>query len=368
MKYCTRCVMPDTRPRLTFDENGVCSACRWSEEKRSEVPWQARREELQALCERHRRRNPSGFDVLVPVSGGKDGSYVSWKLKHEYGMHPLAVTVTPPLPFPLGNENLESFIRSGFDCVRVSPDLRVSGRIGRKGLVEQGQPLIAWIMNVQTVVFRIACLFRIPFVMFGEEGEVEYGGTTKLKDRACYDLEDSVRIYLSGNDPRRLVGEFTEKELYWWLYPPEEEFRALAPDIAHWSYFENWDPYEHYLLAKEKCGLREVESRCVGTYNNFSQTDTSLYDLHTWLMYLKFGFGRCTQDACIDIRRGAMTRRQALGLVQRFDGEPPDAYVEGYLDYFRMSRAEFDAAVDRHVNRALFEKADGRWRPTFVPR
>ena len=85
-------------------------------------------------------------------------------------------------------------------------------------------------------------------------------------------------------------------------------------------------------------------------------------------MYLKFGFGRCTQDVGIDIRRGAMTRKQGLSLVRLYDGEYPEKHVDSYREYFQLTAAEWDAVLDRHANRALFEKKDGRWLPTFTPR
>lgn len=368
LRYCTRCLMPETRPRIGYDERGVCNACVWADEKKSgAVDWQARWAQLLALRDKHRARSRDGFDVLVPVSGGKDSSAVAYKLKHDLGLHPLCVTLAPPLTFPVGDANLRRFLDHGYDHVHVTPNPAVGRRIARRSFEEQGQPLLAWIISVQTAVFRVAVQFQVPFVMFGEEGEVEYGGSNRLKNRPFYDLDDAIGMYLSGNDPARFSALATDKELYWWRFPSKEELRALGPEIAHWSYFENWDSYAHYLLAKDKCGLQEMESRCVGTYNNFAQTDTSLYDLHCYLMYLKFGFGRCTQDVGIDIRRGAMTRKQALALVRRYDGEYPEAYVPGYLEYFGMTQAEFDAALDRHANPKLFRKEAGRWVPTFVP-
>ncbi len=359
--------MPETRPRIGFDERGVCNACIWADEKKQIVDWGSRGRGLEKLCAENRSRNANGFDCLVPVSGGKDSSYVAYMMKHRMKMHPLTVTIAPPLSFPLGDRNLENFIYSGFDHVRITPNPDVGAKIAKTAFIEQGQPLMAWIISVQTVILRCAVLFNIPFVMFGEEGEVEYGGSDKLKNQACYDLDDTVKIYLSGNNPQRFIGEFTEKELYWWLFPAEREFRSLDPKIAKWSYFENWDSYEHYLVSKEKCGLQDEPERCVGTYNNFAQTDTKLYDLHCYLMYLKFGFGRCTQDVGIDIRRGAMTRKQGLALVRRYDGEYPEPYIKDYLNYFGMTQDEFDAALDRHANHNLFKKVDRHWRPTFTP-
>lgn len=360
VRYCTNCLMPATRPRITFDERGRCNACVWAEEKKSAVDWGRRRQELLEYCARYRSADGRP-DCIVPVSGGKDSSYVAYMMKHELGMHPLCVNVAPPLEFEVGRKNLENFIQAGYDVLRVFPNQVITRRISRRALIEFGQPLLSWIINVQVAVFKVAINFGIPLVMFGEDGEVEYGGSSKLKNTAVYDIEDSIKLYLSGIRPELYRDEFSEKELYWWLYPGESDFRKAGLAIAHWSYFENWDPYQHYLVSKEKVGLKETPIASVSTYNNFAQTDTCLYDLHTYLMYLKFGFGRCTQDVGIDIRRGAMSRKQGLQLVKMFDGAYPEIYEEQYLDYFSMTREEFREVLGRHTNRELLHEVDGAW-------
>lgn len=357
--------MPDTRPRITFDHNGVCSACTWAQEKRESIDWDARWKLLESLCDA--QRSTRSFDCIVPVSGGKDSSYVAYMMKHRMNMHPLCVTIRPGLALPIGEKNVLNFIESGYDHIEVTPDPRVTQAINKIGFVEAGRPLLGWMTAVQTAIFRVAVQFKIPLIMFGEEGETEYGGTKKLRHQHYYDAEDSVQIYLSGHDPQQYRSLFPEKALYWLTYPSAEEMREVGVSAAHWSYFENWDPYEHYLVAKEKCGLQEHAERSSGTYNNFAQTDTSLYNLHVYLMYLKFGFGRCTQDVGIDIRRGAMSRKQGLALVRKLDREDPEAYIPQYLEYFEMTRAEFDEVLAKHVNKSLFRRVGSSWEPTFEP-
>ena len=364
LRRCTNCLMPETRPRISYDKRGVCNACQWAEEKRTDVDWEARWKELEAFCDKYRSQNEN-FDCIVPASGGKDSSYVAYMMKHKLGMHPLCVNVVPPLTFDVGVQNLKNFIEVGFDCVMINPNPLVAKEISKKALIEHGQPLLSWIINVQVAIFKTAINFNVPFVMFGEEGETEYGGSSKLKNSAVYEIDDSIALYLSGIGPEQFETEFSEKELYWWKYPSEDEFRNSALAIAHWSYFENWDPYKHYLLTKEKFGMKGKATNSVGTYNDFSQNDTCLYDLHTYLMYLKFGFGRCTQDVGIDIRRGTMDRKQAVELVKQLDGAYPDPYVEQYLEFFDLSREEFEAVLDKWANKDLLEKVNGRWRPIF---
>ena len=83
------------------------------------------------------------------------------------------------------------------------------------------------------------------------------------------------------------------------------------------------------------------------------------------MMYLKLGFGRATQDAGIEIRRGAMTREQAINLVNLYDGLYPEEFIQTYLEYYQMTHADFDHVIDRWANKSLFKKVAGRWEPLF---
>lgn len=366
LKYCSNCLMPETRPRITFDEQGKCNACLWALEKKK-IDWAPRWNELEKLCAHFKERNKGRFNCIVPVSGGKDSSYVSYMMKEKLGMNPLCITIRPPLENEIGVQNLLNFIYHGYNHITITPDPEISKIIDKESFIADGRPLHAWMISVQTVIFRCAVLFDIPFVMWGEEGETEYGGTTKLKNEVGYTQEDSIKLYLSGVNPRKFTSKIPEDKLHWWLFPPEEDIKRVNPIMAHWSYFENWDPYEHYLVAKQKLGLQEKSERCNATYNNFGQTDTNLFDLYIYLMYLKFGFGHATGDVGIDIRRGAITREQGISLVKLYDGEYPEPYIEGYLKYLNMTLSEFESVLDEHANKKLFKKENGRWVPLFEP-
>jgi len=217
-----------------------------------------------------------------------------------------------------------------------------------------------------TAVIRTAMNMNISLIFYGESGEVEYGGSTETKNRAIYDIEYMKRIYLSGGYDKVLdQSELTDSELYFFKFPNVNECKDKKVDFAHWSYFESWDPYRNYLTAKEYCGLEEADGSNSGTFTNFAQNDQALYALHVYMMYLKLGFGRATQDAGIEIRRGAMDRDQATNLVRLYDGLYPDDFIETYLEYYQMTMPEFNAVIDKWVNRDLFEKVSGKWSPTF---
>ena len=364
LRWCRNCLSMSTRPRIQFDSYGWCNACNWAEKKKT-LDWAARQRDLEALLNRH-RRNDGRFDCLIPVSGGKDGSYVAYNVKHKYGMHPLAVTVTPALPLPLGEENLRSFVASGYNHISINANSEAMRALNKTGFIEMGFPYYGWLICMQAAVVRTAINYGIGLIFYGEDGEVEYGGTTETGRNPLYRPSYMKKIYLEGGYDRVLERSgLSGDQLYFFQFPTDEECEKADVDIAHWSYFENWDPYRNYLVAKEYCGLKEAEGSNAGTFTNFAQNDQAFYALHTYLMYLKFGFGRANQDACIEVRRGAMDRAQALNLVKLYDGVYPDCFLAQYLDYYRMSKIEFELVLDRWVNKSIFEKVDGRWRPLF---
>ena len=362
--WCKSCLAMSTRRRIQFNEAGHCGACQWKLRKES-LDWDSREKELNKLLDHHRSSNGE-FDCIVPVSGGKDGSYVAHNLKNKYGMNPLCVTVTPPLQLELGKKNIESFIESGYSLITINVNPETMRFFNKKGLINIGFPYYGWLSAIQTIPPSIAMKFGINLIFYGEDGEVEYGGSNETADKPIYDFKYMKEIYLenqSYNSFQSMIEEANEKglkDVSLFKFPKNCSEDIL--DITHWSYYENWDPYRNYLIAKEFCGLQESESVNSGTFTNFAQNDQALYSLHTYLMFLKYGFGRANQDASIEIRRGALSREQAINLVKLYDGLFPEQFLDLYLDYYRMSEEDFLDVLDSWANKEILEKIDGKWQ------
>ena len=366
--WCKNCLNMSTRPRITFDSRNWCNACQWMEEK-AEMDWRPREKELVQLLDKH-RSTTGNFDCIVPVSGGKDGSYVAYNLKHKYRMNPLTVTVKPALSLDVGDKNLFNFIQSGYSHIHISCNPVILDRLNKYGFIEKGFPYYGWLIAIMTAVIRTAVNFKIPIIFYGEDGEVEYGGSTESKHNSMYDIEYMKRIYLEGGHEKvfdRIAKDtdISEADMSFFRFPKDEEVSEVGLSFTHWSYFKPWDSYRNYIVAKEHCGLIEKDDGNPDTFTNFSQNDQSLYALHAYMMYLKFGFGRATQDAGIEIRRGSMTRGQAINLVQMYDNAYPHELIDTFLDYYRMTKNEFDSVLDNYVNKELFEKIEGIWQPKF---
>ena len=205
--------MPETRPRMKFTSGGLCTACEWADIKK-QTDWKKRKNELRNLCDGIRGK--SQWDCIVPVSGGKDSTYVADKMKNEYDLNILTVTITPPLETEIIQNNLKNFLEKGFDNIKVTPNPEITREINKKCFIEQGRPLNGWTSCVQSVMFKFATNFRIPLVMFGEEGETEYGGTTEMRYVPYYDADYAIKVYTEGNNPGMYVDSYKEGELSLW--------------------------------------------------------------------------------------------------------------------------------------------------------
>jgi N-acetyl sugar amidotransferase len=353
-----------TRPRISFDDQGLCNACVWAKKKQS-LDWVDRESKLQKLLGAH-RRSDGRFDCVVPVSGGKDGSYVAHTLKTKWGMNPLSVTIKPPLPTELGEANLQAFIASGFPHIAISPDPEAMRTLNRRGLIDMGFPYYGWLVAITAAPVEIAARFGIDLLFYGEDGEVEYGGSTETDTDPEIRVEYMKRVYLEAGYEKVMTNAgLSAQQMQFFSFPDDDLLARGALKRFNWSYFENWDPYRNYLVAKEFCGLKEAEKSNAGTFTNFAQNDQFLYALHTYLMYLKFGFGRANQDASIEVRRGAMDRDQAVELVRIYDGHYPEEFEALYLDYFKLTADEFHRVLNNWTNRDLFQVEGSNRVPKF---
>jgi len=362
IQYCKKCLNISSRPRIEFNEEGVCNACQWAENKMKSVNWEKRWNKLEELCDKYRCKDSSKWDILVPCSGGKDGSYVAWRMKHDLGMNPLCATLLPQTQTELGKENLENFKKSGFDHIAITPNLQVYKKLAIRGFKEQGRPKMPFVTGISTVTLKIAINFNIPFIMYGEEGESEYGGAMTQAENPKINREYLIKYYYSGHNTEKYLDQFSKKDLSWWLLPADKDMEKINLFPTHWSHYENWDPAVHFKLAKEKCGLQALKGVSEGTFTNYAQLDDVLQDLHAYMMFIKFGFGRTTSDAGIEIRAGRMSRNGGVELVRKTDGMFPEKYLPDFLKYFEMTEEEFWKVIDSFAHKELLEKVNDRWK------
>ena len=363
VKFCKKCVISNQRPRITFNEYGICSACEFSEYKKSKIDWNIREKELVELCNKHRKNNGE-YDILVPCSGGKDGSFVAHQLKYKYGMNPLTVTWSPLIKTAIGIRNLTNFVKSGFDNILGTPNGDVTRKMTNLCAIHMGDPFQPFIYGQYNFPLRIAVQNKISIIMYGENGEVEYGGDMKTAHTPTRELIDQSKTYFSGMGPDFwLAHGITDKDLHYFKAPSFDDITSNNTELHFMGYYKFWDPQENFYYCQKNTGFEINDMRSEGTYSKYASLDDELDGFHYYLMYLKFGIGRATSDAAHEIRDGKITREEGQALVRRYDGEFPNKYYKTFLEYCGMKPEEFQAMCDSWRSDHLWSKSvNGDWK------
>jgi N-acetyl sugar amidotransferase len=359
LRYCKLCLYPETKPDLWFDDHGVCNAC-LNFQHRAEVDWDKRRAEFLSVVDKYRSKDGSNYDCIVPVSGGKDSHYQLLRLL-EAGMTPLCVTATTDDLSPIGRRNIENMKKLGVDYIEVTTNPVVRRRINKFTLQTIGD--ISWPEHVTifTVPVRIAVQHKIPLIVWGENPQHEYGGpaasTTKnVLDRRWLE-EFGGLLGLRVSD---LVGQvgIERRDLIQYTYPTDADLAQVGVTGIFLGHYFPWDGYRNALYA-QGYGFETMPQMVEGALANYENLDNHQMGLHDYFKYLKYGFGRATDIACNHIRRGRLTRRDGLALVQRHDGKFPWTYlgkpIADILGEIDMPVEEFVEICDRWTNKKLFK-------------
>lgn len=362
VRFCRKCTVSNQRPRITFDEHGVCSACNYAEYKRKHIDWNEREKELVDLCKRYRKSNGE-YDVIVPCSGGKDGGFVAHQLKYKYDMNPLTVTWAPLRATEVGRRNLDAFIASGFDNILGTPNGKVTRLLTHLTFKYLGDPFQPFIYGQYNFPMHMAIKNNVSLIMYGENGEAEYGGDTSHAFRPDRDIRDQDRHFFSGLPPEFWTEHgVSETDLMPFMAPKYDDLLRNRTTIHAFGYYKFWDPQENFYYCMENTGFMPNTERSEGTYSKYASLDDRFDGYHYYLGYMKFGIGRATSDAAHEIRDGKITREEGVGLVKRYDGEFPRKYFKEFLDYANLSEQEFHEIVDSWRSDHLWERTNGKWR------
>lgn len=358
--FCKNCTISNQRPRITFDNNGICSACNFSAFKKK-LDWKKRNDELQRLCNKFRKNNGE-YDVIVPCSGGKDGSYVAHQLKNFYGMHPLAVTWSPLVKSEIGKKNLENFIKSGFSHILGQPDPEITKKLTYFSFRDIGEPFQPFVYGQSNFPLSIALAYNVKLIMYGENGEVEYGGDMKnayIPTRTMSDYSKHYFSNLSPNDMKKY--NLNDRDLFPFYGPELKRVEEENIEMHFYSYYKYWDPQENFYYAKKNCNFFVNEERNEGTYSKYASIDDEIDGFHYYMSFIKFGIGRATSDSAHEIRDGKITREEGINLVKKYDGEFPKKFFKVFLDYIDIKEDEFYEIVDSWRSDHIWKKKNNKW-------
>ena len=367
INFCKRCIMPNSRPRIVFDNDGACNACLHSDEKKK-INWEKRKIKFLELVKEIKDftlKAKSQYSCIVPWSGGKDSTSIALKLKFEYGLNPLLVTFSPLIENECGVFNRNELSKMGFDSILIKPNQKVSKLLAKRFFIERGNPKVAWDAGVNSAPLTIALNYKIPFVFYAEHGESEYGGLVlDHESQKKRDIREVIEHQV-GDFPQNWVSEnISEDDLATFIYPNEDDLKKINITAYYFSYFFKWSMLENFNYVRKQMPNFKThpKKRTKGTFTDFDSLDDKIDCLYYYMQYIKFGFGRATRDACRMLQNDQMTREEAINLARKYDNEFPEDDFKEVLKYLEINEEEFEKIVNKHRNNEIWKTSrNNKW-------
>ena len=372
MKYCARCLYPENaKPTIIIDEeDGICSGCKYHESRHKlEVDWSERERIFEQILDEARRikkERGNQYDCIIPVSGGKDSHFQVYILKVKYGLNPLLVTFNHIYNSESGLRNLENLVeKSGCDLIRFTANPHSVKKVSRFMLETVGDLTWHYHAGIMTFPFRVAVEKNIPLIFWGEHGFAELTGIVSLEDFVEFTKWKRKEHDMRGFEPEDVVkksqGKISMEDLYPYMYPTDEEIEKTGVRGIYLSNFYFWNAKQHAEIMMDKWDFSPISYKRDRTFNLYAKIEDHANDVHDYLKFLKFGYGRATDDASMEIRHGRMTREEGIAMVREYDSNEPST-LESYLDFLGLSKEEFYRMVEPMRDPAIWEKTNRGWR------
>jgi hypothetical protein len=325
---CCACVLPDNYPGISFDSDGICNFCR-SHDEASYLGAAALEKALHEAANGERPR------CIVPVSGGKDSTYVLYYLTKVLGLETIAVNYDAGFTHPEASANLQRVAkRLGVELVTVRSHRQKRLLVGNlRAYLEQPAPAMVPLMctgcrvgivggackvarerKINTIVMGFSHIEEAPFkanALAGDGGSVLRGLAQNLLQ-----------------NPRYLAfgGPFTQAADYLHSYARVRAWgralRLLHPGIRMISFF---DYIEYHPERIQREVSSEVGWSCPDPENSW-RFDCTIKLLLNYLYDVSWGFTADHDYLSARIREGYITRAQALSALGRQDASAGSAF------------------------------------------
>ncbi|KKS42995.1 MAG: hypothetical protein UV05_C0034G0003 [candidate division CPR1 bacterium GW2011_GWA2_42_17] len=365
MKYCTRCLYPANHPlNITFDNEGVCSGCRIHEEK-DRLDWADRKNKLAKILNSYRSNTGRNYDCIVPVSGARDSYFIVHTVKNVFKMNPLLVTYNKHYNTKIGIRNL-AYLRTIFGCdiltLTVSP-AKVK-KITKATIKLLGSIYLHCLAGQTVFPVQTAVRFKIPLIIWGTHQGLDQVGMFSHTDEVEMTRKYRKDHDLMDQEAEDLVGQFnlTESDLTPYFYPHDKEIEKVGVRGIYLGNYIRWDSKAQHeqMIAR----YRYETAKQKKTFDTYNDVDCFNYsDLHDWIRFLKWGYGKVTDHASREIRLKRLTREQGIVLVNKYQNIPPDqSRLKLFLDWLGISEKELLASIDQKRHPGIWRQINNSWQ------
>jgi len=358
MNYCKKCLFPETKPDLYFDDAGICDSCHSADRKHgllNAIDWKKKAKQFEDLVENAKKIKKGIYDCIVPVSGGKDSTYQVLRAKNKHGMKVLAVTFDQFDQTDIGRYNLKILQEIGVDHIHFTLSPIVVKKLVKKGLELVGDPY--WVNHVGmfTVPYLMAVNFQTPLVIYGENPQLEYGGPEASRD--SFIMDKRWRQEFGGmrglRESDMIDLEINEADLLALNFPADEKMKDANVMGVFYGSFYKWDIGKQLPLVEE-IGWKRLSRPPEGSWVDYENCDMRFIDIRERIKFLKFGYGRATDQINIEIRNGRISREEGLSIVKKTDGKVSRKNENDFCNFLEISKQEYLAIIDSFVNKNIF--------------
>ncbi len=358
MRYCTKCVLPDTHETIRFDEQGVCNICRQAEVKHEKIDWDERKKMLDSIIGEY--RNKGQYDCILPFSGGKDSTFQLWYVVTQLKLKPLVVRFNHWGYRPLVEENNNrTFKKLGVDVLQFTPNWQVVKKLMLEALKRTGD--FCWFCHtgVFAHTMQVAIKYNIPLVIWGESSSEyrAYRSADEVEELNNKLFNEMINLSITADDMYEyLGGSVSKRDLAPFAFPPDEELQRIRAKSIWLGNYIKWNTKENVAAIVRELGWKGQQVEGIPPEYDYEKIECKYQGVRDYCKYIKRGHGRTNHLACIDIRNGDMDRETGLSLAQKYDGKRP-ASLDYFLDILGITEDEFvDTLISNEVKNWGFDR------------
>jgi N-acetyl sugar amidotransferase len=358
MKYCKLCVLPDSRPNLYILSDGICTAC-YSKKNLKKINWNIRKTSFLKLVSNLKKKN-NLYDCVVPVSGGKDSTWQIIEILKN-NLKPLAFTYKPVLRTKIGQQNLDNLKKLGVDHIEFSISEKTEQKFLKKAFYKFGAVAIPMHMAMWNISFNLAKKFSVPYIVWGENSAIEYGGAKKDQNLKNLDNKWIKKFGINfGTTAKDWVDkDLTRKDMAP-FFKDETKTKKNPKSIFLGDYF-NWDPNKSFHVAK-KNGFKSYKKISKTGIYNYADIDDDLISIHHYLKIYKYGFSRTQDNLSLEIRNGRMSRIAAIKILKKKKFLAPNGDIKKFCKFIKISKREFYRVCEKFRNKEIWYLKDNKWK------
>jgi N-acetyl sugar amidotransferase len=363
MKVCRRCLYSNLHPLgIIIDDHGICSGCRVHEEK-NRLDWPKRWKLLEKLVDKYRCRSGKNYDCIVPVSGARDSFFILHTVKKRLGLNPLLVTYNKHYNTAVGVRNL-CRLRTKFDCdiitQVVDPD-RVK-RITRETFRRWGSIYWHCLAGQTSFPAQVAVKMKIPLIIWGHHQGLDQVGMFSHQDEVEMTRRHRRNHDLFRQEADALVSDhdfIKQADVSPYYYPQDEEIAAVGIRGVYLGNYIRWDTKAQHESMIDLYDYEAVpQTRTFDTYND---VDCWLHsDLHDYIKWVKWGYGRATDHAIRELRFERFSRNEAVKVAKKYESIDPTS-IEKFLEWIGITRNGFEFILNQHKKMDIWAFRNKKW-------